>query len=132
MLKWDQRYEVGHERIDAEHRIFLRLMVEFQEAAAKNAPKEKLIRILHVIIKYAEFHFSSEESMMTDYQYPDQTQHAYLHNLLLGELNDSFSQFQQDMFDSGDVSSFLINWFILHIAKQDKKLVSYIGKPAGN
>lgn len=30
-LTWDHRYELGHQRIDAEHRIFLGLLSDFQE-----------------------------------------------------------------------------------------------------
>jgi len=32
MLAWDNKYELGHQRIDAEHRIFLSLLSDFQMA----------------------------------------------------------------------------------------------------
>jgi hemerythrin len=40
VLKWDCRYELGHERLDAEHKIFLGLIVGFQESALVMAQKE--------------------------------------------------------------------------------------------
>jgi len=78
MLKWDHRYELGNERIDAEHRIFLGLIVDFHDAAIQGASKDKLIRILNEISKYAEFHFVSEENIMTEYHYPEQKYHALI------------------------------------------------------
>ena len=32
MLSWDHKYDVGIERIDAQHHIFLRLVGEFKNA----------------------------------------------------------------------------------------------------
>ena len=110
MLEWDSKYEVGNERIDAEHRIFLKLIGELREALYKNATKERLVRLFNVIAKYAEFHFASEEDLMTECQYPEQTHHAYLHNVLLREVKDSFMRFQQDSLSSEDVSEFLLIW----------------------
>ncbi len=128
MVKWDYTYELGHKVIDAEHRIFVRLIADFQEAITAGAPKEKKIRVLNIIVKFAEFHFVSEEEIMTEYEYPEQTQHAHLHNILLREIKEIFTQFQQEILGENDVSEFLNNWFLLHISKQDRKLVGYVGK----
>jgi len=40
MMKWDQKYEYGPELIDSEHKIFLGLIVDFQEASITGAVKE--------------------------------------------------------------------------------------------
>jgi hemerythrin len=128
MLEWNYSYEVGNERIDSEHRIFLKIILEFKEAATQGKSEEKLIRLLNVIAKYAEFHFASEEDIMSDYQYPALSQHAYLHTILLGEIKDTSEKFQQNILETEDVSEFLLNWFVLHVSKQDAKIVKYIGK----
>lgn len=36
-LMWDSRYELGHPRIDAEHRIFLGLIVDFGQLSDAGA-----------------------------------------------------------------------------------------------
>lgn len=127
-MKWDQKYELGHERIDAEHRIFLGLIVDFHEAAANNASNEKLIRILNEIAKYADFHFVSEENIMAEYQYPDLKQHAYLHHVLLSEVKNKYYQFEHCNIGADEVFEFLFEWFALHTSNEDKKLVGYLGK----
>ena len=126
MLKWDIKFKLGHEIIDAEHRIFLRLIVDFQEATSQAASKEILRRILEKITKYAEFHFASEETVMTECQYPEQSEHAFLHNTLLEEVKNMCIQFGLDKCKPNEVSDFLIHWFAFHISQQDKKLVRYI------
>jgi len=128
MLNWNYSYEIGNEQIDSEHRIFLKLIVEFKEAVNQGKSEEKLIRLINVIAKYAEFHFASEEAIMADYQYPAMTQHAYLHTILLGEIKDTSEKFQQNILEPKEMSEFLLNWFVLHVSKQDTKIIKYIGK----
>jgi len=128
MLKWDYKYELGNERIDGEHRIFLGLIVDFHDAASQGASKDKLIRILNEISKYAEFHFVSEENIMTEYHYPEQKHHAQLHRSLLAEVQDKLYQFKLDGIGSDEVFEFLFEWFALHTTTEDKKLVGHIRK----
>lgn len=127
MFKWDQKYELGNEKIDAEHRIFLGLIVDFHDAALQGASKDKLIRIYREICKYAEFHFLSEENLMADCDYPDMEQHSKLHNGLLARANDKFHQFCADKETVDEIFQFLFEWFALHTSQEDKKLVTYLG-----
>lgn len=126
MLKWDHKYELGHERIDAEHRIFLGLVIDFHDAIEQKKSKEKLIRILREIGKYAEFHFVSEENIMADYGYPEQTEHAQLHDILLSDVRDKYSRFMLDEISADEVFDFLFSWFAIHTSTEDKKLVGHL------
>lgn len=132
MLKWNHKYELGNERIDMEHRIFLGLIVDFHDAAKQGAPKDKLIRILNEICKYAEFHFVSEENIMTESLYSEQKQHAHLHNMLLAQVHDKLSQFNRDHIGPDEIYKFLFEWFAFHTSNEDKKLVGHIENRAMN
>ena len=61
-LAWDNKFEVGHERIDSEHRIFLSLIRDLSVEAESKAGKPRVERTLNEIYKYADFHFTSEEN----------------------------------------------------------------------
>jgi len=125
-LKWDKKYEIGHERIDSEHKIFLDLIIDFQHALDDKQPKEKLIRILNEVEKYAAFHFVSEENIMIDVAYPKYEHHAMLHRELLTRLKDHSNQFKLGLLEAPDVFEFLFQWFAIHTSNEDKKLVAYI------
>lgn len=125
-FNWDPSLELGYGAIDDEHRIFHKLIVDFQEAVIHNAPKERLLHILEKIVKYAEFHFTSEEKIMADAQYPGLDGHASLHRALLAKVQDTFTQFQQDRIDPDQMYVFLLNWFAFHTSHEDKKLVEYL------
>jgi len=125
-LKWDEKYEVGHDRIDTEHRIFLDLIIDFQQAIEQNLPKAKQLRILKEVEKYAEFHFVSEENIMLDISYPDYEHHAKLHAYLLSEVQNEYFKFMSDQTEGKDIFEFLFNWFAIHTSNEDKKLVEFI------
>jgi hemerythrin len=126
MLKWDRKYELGNDRIDAEHRIFLSLIVDFHDAAERDVPKDKLLRIFKEICKYAEFHFLSEENIMIDHRYPEQEHHTNSHAKLLAEANNKLYQLQSGSINADEAFNFLFNWFAFHTSSEDKKLVGYI------
>ncbi len=131
MLKWDHRYELGHEKIDGEHRLFLGSIVDFHESIARGASKDDLVRILREISNYAAYHFVNEEAVMAACHYPERKQHAQLHRALLAELDDKLSQLVLDGTTPDRVFEFLFRWFALHTSREDKKLVSYIENGAG-
>lgn len=126
MLNWAPSYDLGHEGIDAEHRILRNLIVDFREAAIKGAPKEELISIVDEIGKYAKFHFVNEENIMTEIKYPDQSHHVHLHDALIKEVNENLIKFKLGEIESNDMFEFLLNWFALHTSHEDKELVSYL------
>ncbi len=126
MMTWDQKFEVGHDRIDAEHRIFFGLIVDFKEAQLAGAPKDKLLRILNEISKYAEFHFVSEENIMIDFGYIELEEHQKLHQQLLAEVLDKYYEFKHDMIHADGIFDFIFLWFALHTSREDKKLADCI------
>ncbi|MFA7279852.1 MAG: hemerythrin family protein [Sterolibacterium sp.] len=127
MIKWDSRYELGNEQIDSEHRTLLGLISDFGEAAKQGATKEKLVQILDEISTHAEYHFSSEEKIMTGCQYPEQKSHALLHLNLMEDLIDKFWKFKRGAIMANEVFQFLFEWFEPHVLIEDKKLVEYVG-----
>lgn len=42
-MQWDSKHELGNERIDSGHRIFLGLLVDCHEASEQNGSGEKLV-----------------------------------------------------------------------------------------
>lgn len=128
-IRWEGKYEVGHQRIDFEHRIFLDLINNYRDKLEQGAGKESLLRILREIIKYAEFHFLSEENIMAEWRYPELERHAELHRHLLSEVSEKISGLDKLSMDGIEpimFYSFLVDWFIHHTIEVDKKLADYL------
>jgi hemerythrin len=126
MIQWHESYSIGNERIDFQHHIFLGLVGEFSNARQQGAPAERLGRILEEVIKYAEYHFYSEENLMTDNQYPELARHRILHNHLLSKIRIKSSEMALELTTPKEVEDFLVEWFLLHTQHEDKKISQHI------
>lgn len=125
-IQWSTQFELGHERIDAEHRIFLRLVNEFGDRVERGLPLDMLLRTLREIRKYAEFHFVSEENIMEELGYPRLEEHRALHEVLLDALAGWIGALAAGSLDPAEVWKSLVEWFGAHTSQEDQKLVAHI------
>ena len=128
-IEWDDKYSVGHERIDHEHQVFLDLIINASRADEEQLPREKVLRLLNEIKKYAEFHFYSEENIMLDNGYPGYESHRQEHIMLLCNLDNKFHNYRFGLTSLTELVEFMFEWFALHTTYSDKKLAAYIDHP---
>lgn len=128
MILWKQAYSVGNDRIDMQHQIFLGLVSEFSDARQERLPQEKLSRTLQEIIKYAEYHFLSEENIMSDCSYPELDKHRIIHNHLLSQIKTKAGEMALEQTTPLEIEDFLTEWFMLHTQHEDRKIAEYLNK----
>jgi len=126
---WKSEYEVGHPRIDFEHRIFLDLINDVARRAAHQATRDGISRLLREVEKYAEFHFYSEENIMEDSGYAGVEAHRKEHRDLLNQLNNHIWLLQSEEIDLHQVLTFLHDWFINHTLHSDRLVADHIKQP---
>ncbi|MCU7843773.1 MAG: hemerythrin domain-containing protein [Candidatus Thiodiazotropha sp. (ex Monitilora ramsayi)] len=127
-VEWDRKFEVGHERIDFEHKIFLGLIRQASLLPETDTPRERVLRHLDEVKKYALFHFTSEENIMFDVAYPDVDKHSREHAVLLALLDERTHQYKNGDILLDNIVSFLFEWFALHTTQVDTKLAKYIAR----
>ena len=127
-VEWDRKFEVGHERIDFEHKIFLNLIRDASRLPERQASRERVSRHLNEVKQYAVFHFTSEENIMLDLNYPDIEPHKKEHDRLLALFDNRVYQYRSEEIDLEQVVAFLFEWFALHTTQVDTKLARYIAQ----
>ena len=126
-IAWDNKYEIGIDRIDFEHRIFLGLIKDLSDAVEGGQPRTKLSRIIDEIRLYAAFHFLSEENIMIDIDYPDLQPHREEHARLLSLLDDKLHTFAaEETSDGSEIVEFVFQWFALHTTQVDKQIAVHL------
>lgn len=125
MLEWNDGYLIGNERIDFEHRTFFGLVTDFQKARINEADKKTLAGLLEEIALYAKFHFRSEENVMEQLHYPDLENHRKEHYQLVEVLSNKMLGLEMDLYSAKDIEDFLVEWFVGHTSKVDRKIVEY-------
>jgi hemerythrin len=125
-VEWSKNFEVGHERIDFEHKIFLNLIRDASLLPEREAGRERILMHLNEVKQYAVFHFISEENIMYDVDYPDITVHKKEHDMLLALFDSRVHQYLSEEIDLDEVVEFLFEWFALHTTQVDTRLTEYI------
>ncbi|TVR42847.1 MAG: hypothetical protein EA402_10885 [Planctomycetota bacterium] len=129
---WQPRYEVGLEEIDAQHRYLFSLigeLHEFSEAAVIDRSARDLLR---EIDRYAFYHFNSEEVLMSVYRYPHLDAQKREHFNLLQVLDKRICDFRQQGTTVRPLAEFLREWFLKHLADQDREMAQFISAARNN
>ncbi len=127
-VEWSSKFEVGHERIDFEHEIFLNLIREASRLPERGVGHERVLLHLNEVKQYAVFHFTSEENIMVDVHYPDIGPHKKEHERLLALFDDRVHQYRREEIDLEMVVEFLFEWFAMHTTQVDTRLAKYIAQ----
>lgn len=125
--EWDKKFEIGHELIDQEHQLFLRLIKKASQTADMGETS-KARNLLIEIKKYAAFHFFSEENLMQEIDYPDYQNHRAMHNMVLSNIDDMIVRLDMGLVKLDEVVDFLFEWFALHTTSADKQITAFINK----
>lgn len=94
-LVWDEALSVYIPEIDAEHRQFIKLINELNEAIIARLDVEEIKKRMQAILDDAAAHFAHEEALFKAWHYPQAKEHAQKHaqvTLALHEMMGSFDR----------------------------------------
>ena len=129
ILEWDQSLETGHEKIDNQHRELIQRINNLLVACTHGKGKDEVGNLLKFMGAYVRFHFSEEEALQKECNYPEFREHKAEHDEFISRLRDLEEMF----FNSGATLTLVIqtnqsmmNWLRNHIGKTDKKVATFL------
>lgn len=125
-LIWDEKYAIGVEEIDRQHMEFIKLLRRFNIGIQKGIPVAVQSRILQELVKYADYHFTSEENLMIFTRYPQLGFQQSEHSKLLNSLDRRVDGYKRAPDHAEQLSDFLYDWFVGHTQIEDRKFADYI------
>lgn len=125
-IRWEKRYEIGHERIDFEHQIFVDLIAKIDDAVHTGSKEGYIERLLNELRAYAVFHFLSEENIMYIAEYPEYEEHKRHHDELLIELGSVLAEGGLGNHEVENIVVFLKDWFVNHTLHEDVKISEFV------
>jgi len=125
-IKWESSYETGNELIDSQHQVFVMLLNKFAQSIRGGETGDYVLRALHELKKYAEFHFISEENLMIECYYPDLIQHEKIHSTIVAELAILADHLANHLIQPIELVSFLRKWVLNHILIEDSRISNHI------
>lgn len=125
VLEWSEKFLVGIDRIDSQHKALFSLIADFEQASVRKASKRELLNLLEEISLYAKFHFKSEEDVMEALHYPDIEKHRDIHSALIESLSSMTLGFTIDSATADRISDWLVGWLTGHILSEDTRIAEY-------
>lgn len=122
-FEWTDELSIGVELIDSQHKRLIEIINEYHEAV-QSGRSEQAVRIaIGNLINYAGTHFSAEEKLMQEHNYPQLELHRQMHK----RLTEDVIRFAEKLgagkqIFSLELAIFLKGWLENHIAQTDKKI----------
>ena len=127
-LEWQKDYDVGHALIDYDHRNLCNLINALHRDAHADLAPDKVKQAYINLTHYVEEHFSREETLFQDTDYPASEDHIRQHREIEKRVRTGAELFSRhpDGFDTNDFLDFLRTWLTNHILKTDQGYLPYI------
>ena len=127
IFQWRDAYNTNIKEMDEHHQQLFQMANRLFEEIHSGKDKSVLAETLDFLIHYTEEHFSKEEKMMEDYDFPEYEDHIKQHERLIFEVQE-----MKDKYAAGEIQmdmrlvNFLKDWIINHILTEDRKYGPYL------
>jgi hemerythrin len=95
-LEWTDELSVGIPEVDAEHRQFIRLVDELNDAIIRRMDVAEIKKRLQAILDDAMAHFDHEAALFREWNYPEAAEHEEKHARIALTLREMMSRLQTD------------------------------------
>ena len=126
LMKWQSTFETGILEFDNHHTHLVYLLNLTYNIVMLNAERDEVRAVLAELIKYVDYHFSTEERWMEEHNYPNLLHHKHEHKKLTDrviEFNNDFENGKEDL--TIELVNFLMEWLMDHILTTDSKCGEY-------
>jgi len=120
-FQWKPGYETGVEEIDAQHKQLLKLIEKTFHLRNENADCTEVKDLLDDLIRYAFYHFRSEEMIWELYGYPGIDDQRSAHKEISKDLEEIVCQIQSGAKHIPELVMFLFKWFVDHTTMLDRE-----------
>lgn len=137
-MLWKDRYNLGVELIDEQHRELFNRVHEFlqilRSPVAWEERVEKVNETLTFMKDYVVTHFHDEEELQKEINYPEFDSHKKLHIDMVSYVATVAEQYEREGYDENLMQQFagkLLTWLIHHVAAEDQKIADFANAKGG-
>jgi hemerythrin len=130
-VSWDKSLETGIPEIDGQHQELFRRIDQLMIATQDRRARTEVGRLLTYLGDYVVSHFSAEERLMAEADYPEMPAHREEHERFVEE----YARIFQDYRANGAGPVFVIKfgnrvtaWLVEHICRTDRRLADYLSR----
>jgi hemerythrin len=128
-IEWDDSLSVNVELIDEQHKMLIQRLADLSDAFRRGLEQNKVMQTLEFMIDYTDFHFSAEEKVMEENDYPGLEEQKQQHEEFRTTLDNIVEDYKEEGTTTAiatEINVFLLNWLIKHIKGSDTKLGKFL------
>lgn len=119
----------GNELIDTQHKELIGRINKLLTSIENNREKVTAINTLDFLSDYTDYHFSAEEELQKEIEYPGYEQHKAQHDAFKQTVAELHEMLEEEDGPSdafvGKVEENVIKWFYGHISGFDRSVAEY-------
>ena len=129
MYQWDASLETGHGKIDNQHKQLIMALNRIIEASQQGKGSEEIFKTLDFLTGYTIMHFSTEEKLQVEYDYPDYLVHKRYHDefkVTVGDLTQKLIKEGPTEELIAEVADIIGKWLLNHIKGDDFRMAAFV------
>lgn len=133
-IEWSDKLSVDNGVIDSDHKFLLKIINKFRDEVGHFESAEDAIKTLDLLRSYSQKHFSREENLQRDVEFPYREAHFNAHIQLIKRLDKlieetrptSGTYLNETMGEK--IGGFLHDWLIDHVVENDLRMKPHVEK----
>lgn len=129
-IAFDDSLITGNDMIDTQHRELIERIASFVACCERGDSKVQAIKMLDYMDEYTNFHFSAEEKLQEEAQYPGISEHRQKHEEFkknIAELYDYLDELEGPTDEFTEIVRKKVeDWLMYHIKTFDRSVAEYI------
>ncbi|NLJ68517.1 MAG: hemerythrin family protein [Firmicutes bacterium] len=137
-MMWKDKYKIGVELIDGQHReLFGRVSSFLQAVQGEGDWEVKLEQVkstLQFMQNYVVEHFEAEEAFQRQIGFPEYEKHKQVHDEFKSTVNDYAETFVKEGYTQElvqELGAKLMTWLIMHVAAADQRIGAFVREQGG-
>jgi len=124
---WEEKYSVGIQKIDAEHKALVGFLNALYEAMQAGKGRDIMKDIFIKLVDYTDRHFATEESLMKLHGFTGYAEHKEKHDKMRARVVRLKAEIEAGEIQSPlQVTNFLKEWIAKHIMGTDMAYAPYL------
>ena len=128
-LIWDSSLETGYGKVDNQHKQLFAAVNNLIEASASGKGDKVVMDVLEFLTSYVIKHFTDEEQLQIDYDYPDYLNHKRIHD----DFKAASTELVQQVSLAGPTGELIEKvvsvtgaWLVNHIRGDDFRMAAFV------
>jgi hemerythrin len=126
---FDETLVTGNETIDSQHKELFNKINKLLDSCENGNDKLTAVKTLDYLADYTDFHFSEEEKLQEDIEYPGIKEHKAEHEKLRNVVKELYEMLEEEEGPSDafveQVNRNVIEWLYGHIKSFDRSVAEY-------